>query len=54
MKLAKHIEDGCFEKVVSVSASKHSFVAVISTPLSFKELEGRASLEGVGKAGQWR
>lgn len=36
-KAAKYVNNGCFE-IVSISASKHSFVLVCSTPLSSKEL----------------
>lgn len=37
VKLAKHIDCGCF-KVVSVSSSKHSCVVICSTELGRAEL----------------
>ncbi|KAH8129729.1 hypothetical protein ACSS6W_007539 [Trichoderma asperelloides] len=38
IKAANYVKNGCF-KIVSISASKNSFVLVCSTPLSSKELE---------------
>lgn len=37
IKAANYVKNGCF-KIVSISASKNSFVVVCSTPLSSKEL----------------
>lgn len=37
VKVASYVKNGCF-KIVSLSASKNSFVLVCSTPLSSKEL----------------
>ncbi|KIN03015.1 hypothetical protein OIDMADRAFT_144122 [Oidiodendron maius Zn] len=37
VKAASYVKNGCF-KIVSLSASKNSFVLVCSTPLSSKEL----------------
>lgn len=36
--LARHIEAGCFDLVVSVAASKSSFVVVVQTARSMEEL----------------
>lgn len=38
IRAADYVKNGCF-KIVSISASKHSFVVVCSTPLSSKELK---------------
>ena len=35
------VQAGCFDKVVSVAASLHSFVAVVETTLSMEELKSR-------------
>jgi hypothetical protein len=40
-RMTQHIERGCFHEVISVSASKHTFVAVVCTALSQIELEKR-------------
>jgi hypothetical protein len=37
LEVAKHVKEGCY-KIVSISASKHSFVVVCSTELSKAEL----------------
>ena len=37
LEVATHVKDGCY-KIVSISASKHSFVVVCSTELSKAEL----------------
>lgn len=37
--LAQNIERGCFERVLSVSASKHCLVVAVSTKLSHHKLE---------------
>ncbi|UKZ83594.1 hypothetical protein TrVFT333_011403 [Trichoderma virens FT-333] len=37
IRAANYVKSGCF-KIVSISASKNSFVVVCSTPLSSKEL----------------
>jgi pectin methylesterase-like acyl-CoA thioesterase len=37
IRAANHVKNGCF-KIVSISASKNSFVVVCSTPLSSEEL----------------
>jgi hypothetical protein len=41
MEMAEHIKTGCFGTIVSISASKHSFVMVFSTELSCRELQER-------------
>jgi hypothetical protein len=38
IKAANYVKNGCF-KIVSISASKNSFVVVCSTPLSSEELK---------------
>jgi len=38
--VVRHVENGCF-KIVSISASKHSFVVVMSTELGTDELHAR-------------
>ena len=40
LQVAKQVENGCY-KIVSISASKHSFVIVFSTELSRAELRER-------------
>lgn len=40
IKAADYVKNGCF-KIVSISASKNSFVVVCSTPLSSKELHAK-------------
>lgn len=37
-RLARQIEVGCFDEVISVAASKHTFVVVVSTTVSKEEL----------------
>ena len=48
--LARNIEKGCFKRVLSVSASKHSLVVVVSTKLSHDELKEKGFVTGV----QWK
>jgi hypothetical protein len=40
-RLARQIEAGCFDKVVSVSGSKNSFTVIVETALSKEQLYGR-------------
>ncbi|CZR66556.1 uncharacterized protein PAC_16457 [Phialocephala subalpina] len=40
LQVARHVENGCF-KIVSISASKHWFVVVMSTELGTDELHAR-------------
>lgn len=40
LQVAKHVEDGCY-KIISISASAASFVVVLSTRLSRKELAAK-------------
>ena len=40
LRCAKHVQDGCY-KIVSISASRHSFVVVMTTELSREELRGK-------------
>ena len=47
--LARNIEKGCFERVLSVSASKHSLVVVVSTKLSHDELKEKGFMTGVDR-----
>jgi len=56
VKAASYVKNGCF-KIVSLSASKNSFVLVCSTPLSSKELNEKGFKlainmygEGIGEA----
>ena len=52
--LARNIEKGCFKRVLSVSASKHSLVVVVSTKLSHDELKEKGFVTGVqGKGKEW-
>ncbi|KAL7894912.1 hypothetical protein HDV63DRAFT_396535 [Trichoderma sp. SZMC 28014] len=43
---AHYVKNGCF-KIVSISASKNSFVVVCSTPLSSEELEEKGFMRRV-------
>jgi hypothetical protein len=40
-RLNQQIENGCFDQLISVAASKHSFVVVVATTLSKEELSVR-------------
>ena len=46
-RFACQIGAGCFDAVVSVAASKGSFVVVMQTSLSDKELTARGFLDGL-------
>ena len=50
--LTRNIEKGCFKRVVSVSASKHSLVVVVSTKLSHDELMKKGFAVSAGWKGQ--
>ncbi len=40
-KLNHYVWSGCFDELISVAASKHSFVAVLVTALTKEELRAR-------------
>jgi hypothetical protein len=40
LAVAKHLQDGCYN-IISISGSKYSLVVVLSTKLSFEELNAK-------------